>query len=103
LQDTWFKDPTCLAATSANLILDSWAIDEYYINDVSDPRVLAACFKSSKYNENNPSFDTAMHGSYQAQFWQAMRTELYTLTKEFDSKEFVPNPGQNVLPSTWAF
>jgi hypothetical protein len=29
LQDTWFEDPACLAATSANLILDSWTTDEY--------------------------------------------------------------------------
>ncbi len=34
LQDTWFEDPTCLAATSANLILDLWATDEYYFNDM---------------------------------------------------------------------
>jgi hypothetical protein len=32
-----------------------------------------------------------------------MKTEFNTLTKEFDCWEYVPNPGKNVLTSTWAF
>jgi hypothetical protein len=56
-----------------------------------------------KYNENNPSFDTATHGPFQAQFWQAMRMEPHTLTNKFDCWDYIPNPGKNVLPSTWAF
>jgi hypothetical protein len=32
-----------------------------------------------------------------------MRIELNTLINEFDCWEYVPNPGKNVLPSTWAF
>jgi hypothetical protein len=32
-----------------------------------------------------------------------MKIEFNTLTKEFDYWEYVPNPGKNVLPSTWAF
>jgi hypothetical protein len=32
-----------------------------------------------------------------------MKTEFNTLTKDFDCWEYVPNPGKNVLPSTWAF
>jgi hypothetical protein len=60
-----------------------------------------------KFNDDNPSFDTAMHGPFQAKFLQAMRVELNTLENEFDCRELVPHPGNskenNVLPSTWAF
>jgi hypothetical protein len=43
-------------------------------------------------------------GPFQAEFWQAMRTELKTLTKGFDCWELVHRtPEMNVLPCTWAF
>jgi hypothetical protein len=103
LQNSWFEDPTCMAAINSNLVLDSWDTEEYYFNEVSDPRVLEARTTKSKYNEDNPSFDTATRGPFQAQFWQAMRIEFKTLTDKFDCWEYVPNPGKNVLPSTWAF
>ena len=66
--------------------------------------MLAARSASSKYNTDNPSFDTATHGPFQAQFWKAMYDELTTLIQEFDCWDYVPcTPGMNVLPSTWAF
>jgi hypothetical protein len=92
-----------MAAINSNLVLDSWNTDEYYFNEVSDPCVLEARTTKSKYNKDNPSFDTATRGPFQAQFWQAMRIEFKTLTEEFDCWEYVPNPGTHVLPSTWAF
>jgi hypothetical protein len=67
LQEPWFADPTCLDAVSHNLTLDSWASGGLYFNDISDPRLLAAFSASSKYNDN-PSFDTATCGPFQAQF-----------------------------------
>jgi hypothetical protein len=103
MQDSWFEDPTCIATMTTNLILDSWETDEYYFKDIPDPCVLEARVKKSRYNEDNPSFDTATRGPFQAQFRQAMKTEYNTLTKEFDCWEYVPNPGKNILPSTWAF
>jgi hypothetical protein len=103
MQDSWFKDPTCMAAMTNNVILDPWKTDEYYFNNVTDPHVLEARVKQSRYNEDNPSFDTATCGPFQAQFRQAMKTEFNTLIKEFDCWEYVPNPSKNVLPSTWAF
>jgi hypothetical protein len=103
MQDCWLEDPTCMAVMTNNVILNSWKTDEYYFNDVTGPRVLEARVKQSRYNEDNPSFDTSTCGPFQAQFWQAMKTEFNTLTKEFDCWEYVPNPGKNVLPSTWAF
>ena len=103
LQDPWFSDPTCVSAMHDNFVLDSWESDGYYFNEISDPRLLAARTKTSKYNEDNPSFDTATRGPFQEEFWQAMRVELNTLINEFDCWEYVPNPGSNVLPSTWAF
>jgi hypothetical protein len=103
LQDNWFEDPTCMANISDKLILDSRDTDSYYFNEISDPRVLEAHTKTSKYNKDNLLFDTATCGPFRAQFWQAMRTKFNTLTKEFDCWEYVPNPGKHVLPSTWAF
>jgi hypothetical protein len=61
------------------LTLDFWASGGLYLNDISDPQLLAACSTSSKYNEDNPSFDTARRGPFQAQFWKAMYDELMTL------------------------
>ncbi len=78
-------------------------MDAYYFNEIPDPHLLAAQAKASKYNEDNPSFDTATRGPFQAQFQQAMRMELHTLVNKFDCWDYVPNPGENVLPSTWAF
>jgi hypothetical protein len=103
MQDSWFKDPTCMAAMTTNLILDSWETDEYYFNDVPDPRVFEARVKKSRYNEDNPSFDTATCGPFQAQLWQLMKIEFNTLTKDFDCWEYVPYLGKNILPSTWEF
>ena len=66
--------------------------------------MLAACSASSKYNTDNPSFDTATRGPFQAQFWKAMYDELSTLIQEFDCWDYVPcTPDMNILPSTWAF
>jgi hypothetical protein len=112
LQKPWFEDPNCLASLSNHLTLDSWESENTTFIDVSDPRILAARTKTSKYNEDNPSFDTATSGPFQAEFWQAMRVALNTLENEFDCWELVPDPRddventeeeKNVLPSTWAF
>jgi hypothetical protein len=105
LQEKWFVDPACLYTMSDNLNLDSWDSGEsHYFNNILDPRLLAARSASSKYNEDNPSFDTATHGPFQAQFWKAMHNELATLTQEFNCWEYVPQTQEmNVLPSTWAF
>jgi hypothetical protein len=104
LQEPWFADPTCLDAVSHNLTLDSWASGGLYFNDISYPQLLAACSTSSKYYADNPSFDTAMHGPFQAQFWKAMYDELMTLVCKFDCWDYVlRSPDMNVLMSTWAF
>jgi hypothetical protein len=103
LQEPWFADPTCLDAVSHNLTLDSWASSGLYFNDISNPRLLAACSASSKYNKDNPSFDTATRGPFQAQFWKAMYDELTPLVCKFDCWDYVPHtPDMNVLPSTLA-
>ena len=104
LQEPWFTDRNCLDEVSHNLLLDSWESDEHYFNDISDPRMLAACSASSKYNKDNPSFDTATRGPFQAQFWKAMYDELTTLIQEFDCWDYVLcTLDMNVLLSTWAF
>jgi hypothetical protein len=92
-----------MADISDNLMLDSWVNNSYYFNEISNPHVLEARAKISKYNEDNPSFDTPTRGPFQAQFCQAMRTKFNTLTQDFDCWEYVPNPGKDVLLSTWAF
>ncbi len=106
-QDPWFEDPTCLTSLSNNLTLDSGESDHPTFTDASDPRILAARTKTSKYKSDNPSFNTAMRGPFQAEFWQAMQIELNTLENEFHCWELVQLPGNskenNILPSTWAF
>jgi hypothetical protein len=104
LQEPWFAEPTCLDALSHNLTLDSWASGGLYFNDISDPRLLAACSASLKYNKDNLSFDTATCGPFQAQFWKAMYDELTTLIREFNCWDYIRHtPDMNVLPSTWVF
>jgi hypothetical protein len=76
--------------------------DRIYFNAIVNPRILEAR-SSTKVNKDNPSFDTATRGPFQAEFWQVMRVELHTLIKEFDCWNYALNPGKNVLPSTWAF
>jgi hypothetical protein len=105
LQDTWITDENCLHNIYANVILDSWESDQPTIAKVIDPHLLAAQTLKSRYNKDNPSWDTATKGPFQAEFRQAMRTELKTLTtKGFDCWEIVRRtPEMNVLPSMWAF
>jgi hypothetical protein len=39
-----------MAAMTTSLILNSWETDEYYFNNLPDPRVLEARVKKSRYN-----------------------------------------------------
>jgi hypothetical protein len=105
LQDKWFDNPACVNELSDHFNMDTWDMDGIYFNEIVDQRILKVrrATKGSKYNKDNPSFNTAMRGPFQAKFWQAMQVELHTLIKEFDCWDYVPNPGKNVLPSTWAF
>jgi hypothetical protein len=84
LQDTWFSDPNCFTAFTDSKILDTWDTHKTYFIKINDPRILATCATSSKLNEDNPSFDTATRGPFQAQFWKAMYDKLVTLVHEFD-------------------
>jgi hypothetical protein len=104
LQDYWIGDPDCLYHIYSNIILDSWESNEVYITKIIDPQLLATCSSASKHNKDNPLWDTATKGPFQAEFWQAMRVELNTLTNEFKCWDHVPClPHMNILPSTWAF
>jgi hypothetical protein len=97
-------DPECLHQIYSNVILDSWESDDIYITDIPDPRLLAVHSPAFKYNEDNPSWDTATKGLFQAEFWQAMHVELNTLVNKFRCWDLVPQlPHMNVLPSTRAF
>jgi hypothetical protein len=98
LQDTWFSDPNWFTAFST--ILDTWGTNEKYFNKIKDPRILAAHATSSKLNEDNPSFNTATCGPFQAQFWKAMYGGLITLVHECDCWDYVlQTPTMKVLPS----
>ncbi len=104
LQDCWVDDPECFHQIYFNVFLDSWESDDIYITDIPYPRLLAVRSSASKYNEDNPSWDTARKGPLQAEFWQAMRVELNALVSECRCWDLVPQlPHMNVLPSTWAF
>ncbi len=77
------------------------------VDSISDPRVLESYIMtatSSPYNEDNPSYEMAMRGPFQGEFWKAMETELTTISDDFHCWDLVPRlPGMNILPSTWAF
>jgi hypothetical protein len=104
LQECWANDPECLHQIHSNIILDSWESDDIYITDIPDPGLLAVGSSACKYNEDNPSWDTATKGSFQAEFWQAICVELNTLVNKFKCWDLVPQlPHMNVLPSIWAF
>ena len=80
--------------------MDSW--DPKQMNDC-DPRLLAVKSSKSKYNEDNPSYDTAIRGPFQAEYWKAMQVELTTLVNDFKCWDLVPRtPDMNVISSTWA-
>ncbi len=101
LQHTWTKD--CARGSHLHLNINN----DTDVDVISDPRVLEAFIanqKQSKYNDDNPSFDMAMRGPFQGEFYDAMNTEINTLTNDFGCWELVPRlPSMNVLPSTWAF
>jgi hypothetical protein len=104
LQDCWANNPNCICQIYSNIILDSWESDGIYITDILDPRILAACLSVSKYNDDNPSWDTATKGPFQGKFWQVMHLELHTLVNKFKCWDLVPClPHMNVLSSTWVF
>ena len=78
--------------------------DKLHVDNVTDPRVLEVHLASTKYNDDNPSFDMAMNGPFQAEYWEAMQSELHTISTEFKCWTLVPRlPHMHVLPSTWAF
>ena len=82
------------------------------VNNVLDPRILHAHMErprktsptKSKYNDDNPSYDMAMRGPFQSEFYHAMREELHTLQNIFNCWTLVTRtPDMRVLPSTWTF
>ncbi len=59
---------------------------------ISDPCVLELYVATprSKYNDDNPSFDMAMRGPFQGEYYKTMRTELNTMATEFKCWDLVP-------------
>ncbi len=75
--------------------MDSW--DPAQMND-SDPHLLAIKSLKSKYNKDNPSFETSVCGPFQAEYCKAMQVELNT-----QCWYLVPQtPDMKVISSTWA-
>ena len=67
MQQEWKQEELCTIAN--NVILDSWEPDgEHTISEVVDPRLLAAKSLTSKYNADNPSYETATRGLFQKEF-----------------------------------
>jgi hypothetical protein len=62
------------------------------------------CLLASKASQShNPTYEEATNGPHRDGFYQAMVTELKTLTN-MDCWEVVERvPGSNALQSTWAF
>ena len=82
------------------LSVDSWDTD-HAVMDI-DPCLLSA--KASKYNEDNPAWEMAMHGPHTDEYWKACETELETLETDLGCWDLVRRTAaMKVLPSTWAF
>jgi hypothetical protein len=60
---------------------------------------------SAKANdEDTPTWHHAMNGHQKGAYWQAMNTEIRTLTEKMQAWDIVDRDSwMNVLPSTWAF
>ncbi len=72
------------------------------MND-SDPHLLAIKTAKSKYNKDNPSFESAACGPFQAEYWKAMQVELDTLETDIKCWDLVPQTlDMKVISSTWA-
>ena len=72
------------------------------MND-SDSHLLAIKMSKSKYNKDNPSFEAAVHGPFQAEYGKAMQVELDTLETDFKCWDLIPQtPGMKVISLTWA-
>ena len=98
LQTTWTPDNNY----HGYLIMD--LNDPNLVNNVNDPHILSAHISSSKYYEDNPSFNMAVNGPWQAEYWEAMQTELQTIAHDFKCWSLVLcTPDMHVLPLTWAF
>jgi hypothetical protein len=83
LQDPWdnYND------LYGRIAMDSW--DPTQMND-SDPHLLAIKMSKSKYNKDNPSFESAVCGPFQAEYWKAMQVELDLLETNFKCWDLVP-------------
>jgi hypothetical protein len=67
------------------------------------PGLLAAKASKSKFIDDNPYFETAIRGPFQAEYWKAMQVELNTLVKDFYCWGLIPcTPYMKVISSTWA-
>ena len=61
-------------------------------------------FAAKANNEDTPNWHQAVNGPHSDGFWEAMATEIFTLTEKMDAWDVVDREDwMNVLPSTWAF
>ena len=78
--------------------------DSFSDNIIADIQPHALSVKARGNSEDNPSWDEAMKGPHQREYFQAAQVELHTLQNDLDCWELVERqPHMNVLPSTWAF
>jgi hypothetical protein len=76
LLDKWFQENDCCSSLVHHMPVDSWddGTSKVYFNDIADPCILAArsATKMATDSEDTPSFDTAIHSPFQAQWWKVM-------------------------------
>ncbi len=81
--------------------MDSWTPAQ--MNEDSDPHLLVIKTLKFKYNKDNLSFESAVCGPFQREYWKAMQVELDTLETNFKCWDLVPQtPYMKVISSTWA-
>jgi hypothetical protein len=73
-------------------------------HDIADIQPHALAAKARGNPEDNPTYDEAMSGEHQSDYYNAALVELKTLQEDLDCWELVRRTDKmNVLPSTWAF
>jgi hypothetical protein len=74
------------------------------LRDIADIQPHALAAKASGTPEDNPTYDEAMSGEHQTDYYNAALVELKMLEEDLDCWELVSSTDKiNVLPSTWAF
>ncbi|KAG7349585.1 reverse transcriptase RNA-dependent DNA polymerase [Nitzschia inconspicua] len=99
----WSKNQVLQTASNYSKMMALFQLaTDPFTNEVDGE--LHPCLLTSKASQaDNPTYEEAMNGPHRDGFFDAMKTELKTLTDMACWEVVERLPSMNVLPSTWAF